>query len=265
MHAIQKGKIHKTAKVSKKARIGHNVTLAANVIMYDNVEIGDNTIIGPNAILGEPLASFYSKQDYSNPVLKIGANSLIRSGATIYAGSNIGNNFESGHRVTIRENTEIGKHCRVGTLSDIQGYCRIGNYVRFHSNVHIGQKSIIGNFVWIYPYSVLTNDPYPPSELFIGVTVEDFAVIATNVVVLPGVKIGKDAVIGAMSLVRTDVPPETLVAGKPAKQIGTIHNIKSKYDGSKPYPWRNHFERGMPWEGIGYEKWANSRKNDDQE
>jgi UDP-3-O-[3-hydroxymyristoyl] glucosamine N-acyltransferase len=69
-------------------------------------------------------------------------------------------------------------------LSDLQGHCEIGDYVRFHSNVHIGQKSKIGNFVWIFPYVVLTNDPYPPSNNLVGVTVHDFAAIATMSVIL---------------------------------------------------------------------------------
>ena len=262
MKAIQIGKIHEAAIISEKAIIGENATIGANVIIYDNVEIGNNTIIGPNSLIGEPLASYYSKQNYLNPCLTIGANSLIRSGTIIYAGSNIGNNFETGHRVTIRENTEIGQNCRIGTLSDIQGFCNIGNYVRLHSNVHIGQKCTIGNFVWIFPYAVLANDPYPPSNLLLGVTVEDFAIIAIKVVVLSGIKIGRDAVIGALSLVREDVASEAVVLGNPAKQICTIYDIKSKYDGSTPYPWRYHFERGMPWEGIGYEMWITSQKSE---
>lgn len=41
----------------------------------------------------------------------------------------------------------IGNHVRIGTLSDIQGHCEIGNYVNMHSNVHIGMKSEIEDFV----------------------------------------------------------------------------------------------------------------------
>lgn len=65
-----------------------------------------------------------------------------------------------------------GKNLQIGTLSDLQGHCEIGDYVRLHSNVHI--KSVPGNFVWIFPYVVLTNDPYPPSDSLVGVTVQDF-------------------------------------------------------------------------------------------
>lgn len=258
MKGFKIGEIHPTAIISDKAKIGSNVTIGANVIIYDNVEIGNNVIIGPNSIIGEPKAGYYKNNNYSNPGLIIGSGSIIRSGAIIYAGSTIGISFECGHRVTIREETKIGHHTRIGTLSDVQGYCEIGNYVRIHSNVHIGQKSFIGNFVWIYPYAVLANDPHPPSNVLIGVTIEDFAVIAVKAVVLPGVRIGRDAMIGAMALVRSDVPSEAVMCGIPAKQIATIQDIKSKYTGEPPYPWREHFERGMPWEGIGYNEWQKS-------
>jgi acetyltransferase-like isoleucine patch superfamily enzyme len=122
----------------------------------------------------------------------------------------------------------------------------------------MGQKTNVGNYVWIYPYTAFTNDPYPPSASYqwLGVTVEDFVVIATNVVVLPGVKIGRDALIAAMALVSTDVPPEAVMMGHPAKQVATIHDMKSKYTDKLMYPWRKRFDRGMPWAGMGYHKWS---------
>jgi len=248
--------IHPTAIIGDGVSIGKNVTLGANSIVYDNVTLGDHTVIGPNCVIGEPNASIYlDSTGYRNPKLVIGSNSLIRSGTVIYAGSELGEYFECGHRVTIREEAKIGRHVRIGTLSDIQGHCEIGNYVRFHSNVHIGHKSVVKDYVWIFPYVVLTNDPHPPSETLMGVTVEEFAVIATMSVILPGVTVGRDSLVGASSMVRKDVEPETVVAGNPAKMVASIHDVKSKADGSKVYPWRETFNRGMPWQGIGYKAW----------
>ncbi len=265
MLGFETGKIDPSAIISKEANIGDGVTIGAHAIIYDHVSIGDHSIIGANCIIGEPTADYYRRPDYVNKRITIGANALIRSGAILYAGSVIGADFECGHRVTIREGSMIGEHCRVGTLSDIQGDCRIGDYARLHSNVHIGQKSRIGNFVWIFPYTVLTNDPYPPSNDLFGVTIKDFAVIATHVTILPGVVIGRDALIGAGSVVRADVAPETVAAGNPAKPIATIHEIENKRSkGEKMYPWREHFERGMPWEGMGYLKWKETAAKIDQ-
>jgi acetyltransferase-like isoleucine patch superfamily enzyme len=258
MNAFTLGEIHPTAIISDKATVGANVSIGAHCIIYDNVVIGPDTIVGPHSILGEPIARYYGDREYENPVLTIGAGVLFRSGAIVYAGSRIADGAEFGHRVTIREQTEIGAHARVGTLCDIQGRCRIGTYSRLHSNVHIGQQSVIEGFVWIFPYVVLTNDPQPPSALLQGVTVENFAVIATQAVIMAGVRIGRDALVGASAMVNKDVEPESVVVGVPARRLCSVRDIKSS-DGQPAYPWRDHFDRGMPWAGIGYGDWIAHR------
>lgn len=247
--------------ISPLAKIGANVKIGDNTVIYDNVEIGDNTIICNDCVIGEPGANYYhSPETYSNPTTIIGKNSLIRSHALIYAGSTFREGFSTGHRVTIRENTQFGKQCRVGTLSDIQGHSRFGNHCWLHSNVHIGQQSTIGNFVFIYPYVVFTNDPTPPSTVCIGPTVEDFAQIAVSSVLLPGVKIGKHALVGAGSIVGKDVEAYALVVGNPARKIKDVREIKSREDEQAHYPWPMRFDRGMPWEGRDFESWE--KEND---
>lgn len=253
--------IHPNALIGDGVSIGQNVIIGPRTIVYDNVSIGDHCQIGADVILGEPTADIYrDPAAYSNPALDIGPDSVVRSGSILYAGSSFGERLETGHRVTIREGTKAGKNLRVGTLSDLQGHCEIGDYVRLHSNVHIGQKSVIGDYVWIFPYVVLTNDPHPPSNCLMGVTVGSFAVIATMSVVLPGVTIGQDALVGAGSIVNRNVGSEDVVVGNPAKRVASIRDIKSKKDGTCVYPWRLNFDRGMPWEGVGYEVWQSGQR-----
>lgn len=259
--------ISKLAKIGKNVKIGYGVIIKDDVIIGDNVilddyvrildgvEIGENSYIGAFVTLGE-IGVNYSSPEYGKT--KIGNNALIRSYTIIYHSNNIGNNFQTGHRVTIREKADIGNSVRIGTVSDIQGYCKIGNYVNLHSNVHIGQKSIIEDFVWIFPYVVLTNDPTPPSEEIQGVTVKKYAVIATASIILPGVTIGMDTLVGAKTLVNRDVSERTIVVGNPMKVVGDISKIKNKVTGEQVYPWREKFDRGMPWQGKTYEEWANN-------
>lgn len=263
-----------TNYISSTAKIGQNVTIKENVIIGDNVVIGDNSyidynviirdnvkigehaFIGARCILGEFNMGFIQDREaYVNPALIIGRNAVLRSETIIYAGSVIGDNLQTGHRVTVREKTQAGKNFRVGTLSDIQGDCIIGDYVNLHSNVHIGQKSEIANYVWIFPYVVLTNDPTPPSNNLLGVKVEEFAVIATMSVILPGVTIGAGALVGAGSIVGKNVTAEMVVIGNPSKEICHNSKIKNKATGEQVYPWQNNFSRGMPWENLGYNAW----------
>ncbi len=236
--------------------MGENVTVGHGAIIYPNVVIGDNTVIGPYSIIGEPSGSFYSKnsadiQKHDFKKTFIGSNSVIRSHAVIYENVQIGDDFQSGHRITIRENSVIGKKCSVGTLSDIQGCITIGNYVRLHSNVHIGQHSTIEDFVWVFPYVVITNDPYPPHNDLKGVIIKEYSVIASASVILPGIIIGKNSMVGAHSVVTKNVDDEMLVFGNPAMPKCSVREIRDK-NGNKKYPWKEYLRgfRGYPWQNI---------------
>ena len=241
--------------IEQGAIIGDNTFIDNNSIIRAGVSIGSNSFIGSNCIIGEYWMDFCVERKIIIHPLRIGENALIRSGSIVYAGSEIGDNFQTGHQVTIREKTQIGNNVSVGTLSDIQGNCVIGNYVRMHSNVHIGQLSVIDDCVWLFPYVVLTNDPTPPSEDFLGVHIHSFAVVATGAIILPGVEVCQDALVAAGALVKTNVPPFSVVGGNPAKKINDVRKIKNKITGEPAYPWRLHFKTYMPWEDSNFEAW----------
>lgn len=247
--------VHPTATLGDGVTLGSGVRIGPGAVVYDNVTLGDGCVIGAQVVLGEPLAAHYTDLAYVNPPLVLGADCIVRSGTVIYAGSTIGERFETGHHVTIREHMTIGRNCRIGTLSDFQGHSRLGHYVRIHSNVLSSQGVVIGDFAWVFPYTVLADCPHPPSNETDPVTIEPFAVISARCLVLPGVRIGRDALVGAASLVTKDVAPETFVRGHPAREIGSVRELLSKRTGRSMYPWRDHFDRGMPWEGIGYDAW----------
>jgi len=219
-----------------------NVTIGNFCRVFGNVEIHDNTTIDDYCTIGYPTPLAHGR------ALVIGKNSLIRSHSIFYEGSVFGENLTTGHRVTVRELTAAGDGLQIGTLCDIQGHCEIGNYVRMHSSVHIGQKSKLHDFIWIFPYTVLTNDPHPPSDGFLnGVEIFDYAVVATMCCILPGVKIGEHALVGASSLVTGDVQPHTVVGGVPAKFLCHAGDVKLKNGSGRPaYPWPGHFQRGYP-------------------
>jgi acetyltransferase-like isoleucine patch superfamily enzyme len=232
---------NRTAIVSPNSRLGKNVTIGDFTIVYDNVVLGDDVRVESHCILGYPTPLASGKP------LVIGNAAHIRSHSIFYEGSKFGNGLRTGHHVTVRENVDAGTGLQLGTLTDLQGDTKLGDYVRTHSNVHLGKRTNIGNFVWLFPYTVLTNDPHPPSNLLIGVTVEDYAVIATMSCVLPGVRIGARSLVGAHSLVTKDVEPDTVVVGVPAKRLCTTSEIKMKDGTGEPaYPWMRHFQGVYP-------------------
>ncbi len=234
--------VHPTALVSTKAQLGRHVTVGPFTVVHDNVVIGDGSTIGGHCEIGVP-----AHHAGEGGPLEVGSGSMVRSHSVLYENSTIGPGLVTGHRVTIRERAIIGRDFQLGTLGDVQGHCEIGDFVRFHSNVHVGHHTKVGSFVWIFPYVVLTNDPHPPSEVQQGVTVEDYAAIATMSVVLPGVLVGEGALVGAHSSVTRDVPANMVAVGVPAKIVCEATDIMRRDASGKPaYPWRRHFHRGYP-------------------
>ncbi len=233
--------IHPSSFVSSDAKLGDDLEIGPFTIIHANVIIGNRVKIGSHCELG------IATQLGDGTPLIIGDDSLVRSHSVFYESSSFGAGLTTGHHVTVREKTRAGLGFQIGTLSEIQGDCTVGDYVRFQSNVFVGKKTKIGNFVWVLPYVVLTNDPTPPSNTLIGCTIEDYATISAASVVLSGVKVGHHSLVAAQACVTKHVPPHMVVAGVPARLVGETQAIKLRDGSNMPaYPWTNHFTRGYP-------------------
>lgn len=242
--------IKDNAIVYEGAKIGNNTVIDVGAIIYPNVVIGDNCYIGPYCIIGSPTADYYKmNNNHVFKETKIGDNSVIRSNTIIYEDCSIGYNFQTGHHVTIREKSIFGNNCSVGTFSDIQGRVNIGEFVRLHSNVHLGMGTVIEDYAWLFPYVLTTNDMYPPHDKLEGCTIKKFAIVGASTTLLPGKTIGENAFVGAGSLVSKDIPDNMFAVGRPAIPKKRIEEIRDK-DGNLLYPWKEYLEeyRGYPWQ-----------------
>ena len=244
--------------IDPSAEIGLNVRIGDNTTIYPNVRIGDNCTIANDCVIGEPLSDYYDDASYVNPRTTIGSGSLVRSHSIIYASVKIGPGFSCGHRATIRELTEIGENCRVGSFADVQDRVSIGNSCWFHSNVFISAGAEISDFVFLYPGVMLANDRFPPSHLLKGVKIEEYVQIGIGSTLLPNVTIGRHSLIGAHSLVSKDVQAFSCTVGNPAKHVKDVREIELE-DGTNSYPWPYRFDRGMPWEGLNFDEWQATR------
>jgi acetyltransferase-like isoleucine patch superfamily enzyme len=241
--------IHSTCSISRDAVVGEGVSIGAFSVIHANVHLGDGCLVDSHVVLGSPTGAYYEDPDQYEPrPCRVGPSSVIRSHAVIYAGVTIGADFGCGHHVTIREGARIGDGVRIGTLCDVQPDAAIGNYARLHSNVFVARGSTIDELTWLLPYSMLIDDPHPPSDsCTVGPTIRRFAVIGAGSTIFPGVEVGEGAVVGASSLVRSNVPPAVLVIGTPARVFGSTADIVC-HDGriEQVYPWWLHFRRGYP-------------------
>lgn len=241
--------VHPTSVVDPGARLAADVVVGPFCIIHANVVVGEGAVVESHTVLGSPTGDAYASPDeYVPRPCTIGAGVLVRSHSTIYAGVEIGDEFECGHAVTIREGTRIGRGVRVGTRSDLQGELTIGDYARLHSNVFVAQRSTIEELTWLLPYVVLANDPHPPSDTCtVGPTIRRFAVVGTGATVFPAVEVGEGALVGAMTLVRENVPAESVVVGVPGRVIGPTSNVECREGAlDRVYPWWTHFRRGYP-------------------
>jgi len=194
--------------------------IAKTAIIHSNVILGDNVVVEDFCIIGLP---FKGMQDEKTI---IGDGAVIRAGTYIYAGNQIGKNFQTGNKVNIRELNKIGDNVSIGTLSVIEHHVIIGNKVRLHSQVFVPEYCKLEDNCWLGPNVVLTNASYPKhptiKDELAGVTINENAKIGANVTLLPGVIVGRDSLIGAGSVVIRDVYDGVIIAGNPANILREI-------------------------------------------
>jgi acetyltransferase-like isoleucine patch superfamily enzyme len=146
----------------------------------------------------------------------------------------IGKNVKIWHFAYVGDNVEIGNNVKIVSLAHIDYDVKIGDDTLIEGLVYIPPLSRIGKNVFIGPSAALTNDPYPPSEKLVGVTIEDNVIICSKAVIKAGVTIGKNSVIAMGAVVTKDVLADTVVAGVPAKQKYS----REEYD-KKQSEWKN--------------------------
>lgn len=209
-----------------------------DVRIYENVTIGEGSVIYGPAVIGQPPRG---KQE-GELKLTIGSNAVIRPFTTIYAGSTIGNGFQSGQGASIREDNEIGNNVSVGTHAILEFENKIGDYCRIHSGCFL-EMVTLGKYVFVGPHTVFTDDPHPMNcpeykECGGGAVVEDLVKIGASCTFLPAVKIGRGALIGAGSVVVHDIPEMMVATGNPARVIKSVSELTCRIDAfERPYVW----------------------------
>lgn len=120
----------------------------------------------------------------------------------------------------------VGENCNICAHTLIENDVVIGNNVTIKSGVFVWDGITLEDNVFIGPCVAFTNDKKPRSkqypDQFPKTVVEKGASIGANATILPGIKIGKNALIGAGAVVTKDVPANAIVVGNPAVIKGYI-------------------------------------------
>jgi len=235
-HAIVQTKsIGKNVRIDEFAIIRPDVVLGDGVVIHPYVVIesgaiiGDNVEIFPGAYIGkEPKGAGATarKIDFRR-VVKIGKESSIGPHAVVFYDVEIGENCLLGDGASIREQCRIGNKVLLSRYVTVNYNTTIGDRVKIMDSTHITGNAYVGNDVFISDLVSTANDNVMvgrqyEEEKILGPHIEDGASIGLGVSLLPAVRIGKGALVGAGSVVTKDVAPGALVMGIPAKFIRNL-------------------------------------------
>ncbi len=119
-----------------------------------------------------------------------------------------------------KQGAQIGKRNRIFIRKlDAPYLVKIGNHCTVASGVCLLTHD---GGVWIF------RDKFPDLQVFGPIEIEDNCFIGQNAIILPGVKIGKNSVIGAGAVVTKSIPPNSVAAGSPARVISTVEDYFEK-------------------------------------
>lgn len=136
----------------------------------------------------------------------------VGDGTTIWAFSHVLPGATIGRNVNINDHVFVENKVTIGDRVTVKSGVQLWDGVELHDDVFVG------------PNVTFTNDRFPRSkqypEEFPSTIVEKNASIGGGAVILPGIRIGQSAMVGAGAVVTRDVPPFAVVVGNPARITG---------------------------------------------
>ncbi len=164
----------------------------------------------------------------------IDSSAKIHSKAIIEDSVVVGSNTRIWAFSHILPDVIIGSDCNICDHTFIENKVVVGNRVTIKSGVYIWTGVEIEDDVFIGPCVAFTNDKHPRSrsypENFLKILLQQGCSIGANSTLLPGITVGKWAMIGAGSVVTKNVPAYALAYGNPARIEASICRCGKKSD-----------------------------------
>jgi len=164
----------------------------------------------------------------------IAASAFVHATALVEDGASIGEGARIWHQAQVRTRANIGARCIVGKGAFVDFDVTIGDDSKLQNYACVYHGVSLGRGVFVGPHAVFTNDLRPratdPTFAPLGdgdwevgeTTVRDGAAIGANATILPGIEIGRWAMIGAGAVVTRDVAAYALVVGSPARRLAWV-------------------------------------------
>lgn len=143
---------------------------------------------------------------------------LVEPGAVIGRGTRV---WAFAH---VLPGAQVGEDCNLCDHVFVEGKVRIGNRVTVKCGVYLWDGLVAEDDVFIGPNATFTNDKFPRSRVHLAeypqTILREKCSIGAGAVILPGIEIGREALVGAGAVVTHNVPAHAIVTGNPARIIG---------------------------------------------
>ena len=215
-------------------RLGRGVRIHPHVVIESGVELEEDVEVFTGAYLGkEPKGAEATARvvQYGRRVV-IGRGTSIGPHAVIFYDVEVGAGTPIGDGASIREQCRVGSSCIIGRYVTLNYNARIGDRTRIMDLTHITGNCVIGDDVFISVLVSTANDnemvtrEYDEGKV-IGPHIGNRVSVGEGACLLPRIRIGDGAMVGAGSVVTKDVERDSLVMGVPAKYVRRV-----KEDGS---------------------------------
>jgi acetyltransferase-like isoleucine patch superfamily enzyme len=205
------------------AEVHPTATVHPGTVLGEDVRVLENAVVGKQPVLS-PRST--AKREPLEPT-RIGAGTVVSTGAIVFAGSTIGAGVILGDQCCIRERVTIGADVVIGRGTLVENDTTVGAGTKIQADAYITAYSTLEEQVFIAPCVVTTNDDFMGRterrhELIAGPTIRRGARVGGGAVLCPGVEIGEEAFVGAGAVVTQDVAPRTVVVGNPARMLREV-------------------------------------------
>ena len=209
---------------------GDGCCIYEGAYIFPNVRLGNNVTVFPGAVIGRPPLSTgaTTRRVDTKELLPtiIGENCVIGCHAVVYMNVKIGHHTMICDTACVREENEIGDYCIVAMGVTLNYRSRIGSRVKIMDNTHLTGNMLIEDYVFISTHVATANDnamgrktPATTDWTERGPVIRRFATIGEGACLLPGIEIGRNAVVGSGAVVTKDVPAGAVVMGAPARVV----------------------------------------------